>query len=246
MGTGSVILKKLIKETLLSMGVTVKRYSIFNDHYALLARYLDRFAVDLLVDVGAYDGGFARAVRARGYTGRIVSLEPLSTLYGTLAIAAGGDPLWDVVCCALGDQEGKAIINVAGNAASSSLRDMMPVHGDAAPHAAFVARETVNVRRLDTLLDELSPAGGKIFVKSDTQGFEREVVAGASGALDRIIGFQLEMSTVPLYSGESLMGDLICELGRLGYSLVHVEPSFRNPENGNLLQADGMFFRLGY
>lgn len=235
--------KSLIKKTLLSMGITVRRYSIFADHFALLIRYLDRCGVDLLVDVGANDGEFAKTVRAAGYRGKIISLEPIEEVYRSLVLSAAKDPLWETEHCAIGDQEGESVLNIAGNTASSSLRDMLRAHTEAAPHAAFVSREIVPVRRLDSFLDDRFSIAERIFVKSDTQGFERQVIDGACGALHRIIGFQVEMSTVPLYAGECLMGDLISELRRLGYALVHVEPSFRDPATGNLLQVDGIFIR---
>lgn len=240
-----MILKDLFKRTLLTLGLTIKRYSIFGDHSALLARYLKRYDVDLVVDVGAHDGGFARVVRSGGYSGRIISLEPLADLYAGLEASAAADPLWDVVRCAIGDREGESTMNVARNMASSSFLAMMPTHTNAAPHAAFISQETVPVKRLDSLLNDRSGAADRVFVKSDTQGFERQVVASASGALEKIIGFHLEMSTVPLYEGESLMGDLMCELTRMGYVLVHLEPTFRDPESGDLLQMDGIYFRQG-
>ena len=50
--------------------------------------------------------------------------------------------------------------------------------------------ETVVVRTLDYIGAELS---GNVFLKSDTQGFERRVLEGAKTLMRRLCGVQLEL-----------------------------------------------------
>jgi len=42
---------------------------------------LRQFQIDLIVDVGANEGQFASEIRYFGYSGRVVSFEPLSNAY---------------------------------------------------------------------------------------------------------------------------------------------------------------------
>ncbi|MDN5893800.1 MAG: hypothetical protein L0H93_07200, partial [Nocardioides sp.] len=47
--------------------------------------------VDLVLDVGAADGGYGRELRSCGYTGRIESFEPLAVAHAKLRGATADD-----------------------------------------------------------------------------------------------------------------------------------------------------------
>ena len=49
---------------------------------------LERAGVDLVLDAGASDGGFAFELRDAGYKGRIISFEPLQKPYRSLLAKA--------------------------------------------------------------------------------------------------------------------------------------------------------------
>ena len=51
------------------------------------------------------------------------------------------------------------------------------------------------------------------------------------------------MSLLPLYEGETLMPQMQADLTAKGFSLFDLEPSFRDPATGRLLQVDGIFTR---
>ena len=156
---------------------------------------------------------------------------------------ASADPLWRIHRMAVGDRDGVATLNLAGNSLSSSLLEMLPAHADSAPESAYVGTEAVPTRRLDGLFESLATAGNAVFLKIDTQGFERQVLEGAAGCLDRIATLQVEMSLVPLYAGAPSFDELLTTLASRGYELVGLEPGFAEPATGRLLQADGLFHR---
>jgi FkbM family methyltransferase len=203
------------------------------------------FGIDIVLDVGASTGHFGRRMRRDlGYTGKIISFEPLSAAFRSLAEKAKGDPTWEVWHCGLGDSESRMEINVAGNSDSSSFLEMLPAHLRSAPGSRYIGSETIEVKALDSLLPSLCPAGSNIYLKIDTQGFEDKVLRGAEQSLHRIDTIQVEMSLVPLYEGQWLFDAMHAFLVSKGYSLVSIEPGFADQSTGRLLQFDGIYHRF--
>jgi FkbM family methyltransferase len=208
-----------------------------------LLRLLRRFKVDVVLDVGANAGQFARQLRGMGYRRRIVSFEPLAQPYARLKFNTATIANWQAVQLALGDTDETRSIHVAGNSQSSSFLAMLPQHLAAAPKSAYVGTESVTVRRLDSVIDQYCGPRERVFLKIDTQGFEAAVLRGAEQSLARCIGVQLEMSIAPLYQGEMLLPELIGEMAKQGLALMDLKPGFFNPRTDELLQLDGLFFR---
>jgi FkbM family methyltransferase len=206
-------------------------------------RIIDTFNIDLVLDVGANRGQFARELRAAGYAKKIISFEPLASAYKELARAAAYDRQWETKNCAIGDFNGQIEINIAGNSFSSSIRPMLPSHLEALPVSAYVAREQVPISTLDTIFEQLNIDSNSIFLKIDTQGFEKNVLDGAQKSLQRIATLQLEMSLVQLYDGETLFVEMYQLLYGMGYRLVSIMEGFTNRETAQLLQVDGLFHR---
>lgn len=236
-------LTNLAKRALRRANLTISRYDHRYHPLARRMRLLDDRGIDLVFDVGANNGGYANGLRDLGYTARIVSFEPLSDAFSALQMRCASDPLWSAVHVALGDAEGTATLNVAGNSESSSILPMLPLHTATLPLSKYVRSETVPVTTLDLAVREHCRAGERLFAKLDAQGFEQRIVEGGRASFDRIRGFQLEMSLAPLYEGELLMPEMVNYLASLGYALMSLEPGFADARSGRLLQVDGIFFR---
>src|SRR4051812_46399169 len=84
---------------------------VADEHVAWVLR---RLAINCVIDVGANRGQFGRMLRRRGYTGRIVSFEPLAQVAEKLEKRAADDPDWWVMPYALGDASSETAIQVAG------------------------------------------------------------------------------------------------------------------------------------
>ena len=199
--------------------------------------------IDLVFDVGANVGQYAQRIRALGYRGDVVSFEPIADTYAQLRARASADPHWHTVHSGIGDYDGTAVINVSANSYSSSMLAMLPLHIDSAPEAVYVRQEPISIQRLDSLIDQFYKPGKNLYVKIDTQGFERQVFEGSRRALDKIRGFQMELSLQPLYEGETLMQEMLNLLQSSGYTLRLIEGGHKNYETGELLQVEGYFFR---
>ena len=115
-------MRQRLKALLRAAGWSVGRYDRRSDPAAARKTLFAAMGIDVVLDVGANSGQFARQMRGEGYAGRIISFEPLSTAYEQLAAAATGEPSWEIHQCALGNTVGTAKLNIAGNSWSSSSR----------------------------------------------------------------------------------------------------------------------------
>jgi FkbM family methyltransferase len=155
---------------------------------------------------------------------------------------------------ALGAKTGEIEINIAANSYSSSILPMLDSHLAAAPSSAYVQKEKVPLRLLDHALADLHPdlleatsaPTRCIFLKLDVQGYESQVLAGATQLLHHTLAVQLEMSLLPLYEGEALMPQMHAVMTAKGFDLWDLEPSFRDPRTGRFLQLDGIFTRSSF
>ncbi len=158
--------------------------------------------VDCVVDAGANVGQFAKALRRAGYSGRIVSFEPVRSAYDALAAAARNDDAWWVRHAGLGSEETTATIHTMDGTMSSLLT--ASAFGRAwSSKLRGMSSEQITLQRLDRLMPELLEGldEGRVLLKMDTQGYDLEVFAGASGALDRVVAIQSEVACVPIYDG---------------------------------------------
>lgn len=197
-----------------------------------------------MLDVGAHAGEFGQSLRHGGYGMRIVSFEPVSSLYERLCTVAAADSAWSCNQVAVGDQPGETEIHVSGNDGfSSSIREMASTHEEAAPSSSYVRSEKVTVTTLDRLSKEVLASESRVFLKVDTQGYESEVLAGGTVTIGRCRLVELELGLVELYTGQALFGELVQQMEESGFSLTDLEPGFRDERSGRLLQVDALFLR---
>lgn len=184
--------------------------------------------VDCVLDVGANVGQYGNFLRYEvGYTGRIVSFEPIPRNVAALRERASADAAWQVEPVALGATAGQASFNVTAtsvfssflqpNAASTDL-----FHGE----SAVTERIPVEVRTLDDVLPALAQQYGFVrpYLKLDTQGFDLEVVKGGAAGMHRICGLQTEASVRPIYCDMPDYATTIKELEALGFELTGLFP----------------------
>jgi len=224
-------------------GFDLVRYEPNTHALARRSRLLGAYDVDVVLDVGANVGQYARQLRDIGYRGRIVSFEPVQAAYRRLSEAARSDGAWTPINCALGDVDGRVEIHVAGNSQSSSLFAMMPAHLTSEPASQYVGSEEIEIRRLDSCFHDFCSGQDNVLLKIDTQGFEKRVLEGAETSLMAIRTIQLELSLVPLYEGEALFDEMYRLVQSKGFQLVSIETTFADKSSGQLLQFDGIFRR---
>jgi hypothetical protein len=103
---------------------------------------------------------------------------------------------------------------------------MLPTHAKVAPTSKYIGKEFVTIQTLDALFSSYCKPDSRVFLKIDTQGFTKKVLEGGQHSLETIRGLQVEMSLVPLYEGEPLMGELVSFLQCRGFTPIFVFPEF--------------------
>jgi FkbM family methyltransferase len=239
------MMKKTIKSLFRSAGFDVIRYLPALSATAQLQQIFLHQSFDVVVDVGANKGNYARSLRDIGYGDIIIAFEPQSSAYIELQKIANKDrKLVLPPRMALGDRDGEITLNISANSESSSVVSMLDSHLKAAPDSVCIGTEVVPVRRLDTILfDYLPPQSKSIFMKIDVQGFERQVLIGAEGILPLVEGIQLELSLTPLYEGERTISEMINHMHALGFAIHAILPAFTENRTGRAYQMDGIFIR---
>jgi len=236
--------KSRIRSFAKKFGVEIARYNPAQSIEARIFTQLEYNKVDCVLDVGANDGGYGKFLRSAGYTGDIVSFEPQAHAHAKLLRASHSDSAWKIApAMALGEVETELEINVAGDSFSSSILTMLPSHFESSPSSKYIGKEIVKVHRLDSLDEPVMRAAQRIYLKIDTQGYEMPVLLGAKGIIDKVVGIQLEMSTVALYEGQELFQELQTWLDGVGFEMWGIDPGFVNKATGRMLQFDGIFYR---
>ena len=238
------IIKKIIKKLFKKLGFDLTRYNPASSQNARILEFFSIYKIDTVLDIGANIGQFAMELRESGYKGRMISFEPLSEAYSHLLINSKKDPNWIIAPrMAIGNEEGKKTINISGNSYSSSIFKMTDTHIKGAPDSAYIDSEEIYINKLDNVVENYLRNGENIFIKIDVQGYESQVLRGASNILSKIKGMQIELSLVPLYENQLLFIGMLEYITNLGFELCDISPGFRDIQSGKLLQFDGIFFR---
>ncbi|MGW0737159.1 FkbM family methyltransferase [Streptomyces sp. NPDC002851] len=181
-----------------------------------LVRLLGHHEVDVVLDVGAHTGRYGALLRRAGYTGRIVSFEPLGAARVALYRRVADDPAWTVLPYALGDRNGTVILKLVGD-----------------------GRQRAEIRRLDGLWESVVAPGERPFLKLDVRGYETRVLDGLGEYEDEVAGLQIET----FLEGALLDATLDRVRDGLGFSLMSVVPGRTALDSGRMLQCDLVLFR---
>ena len=207
---------------------------------------LQRLGVNVVLDVGANRGQYAQTLRRTGFTGRIVSFEPVPEQVERLRRASRDDPFWEIRACALGDLDETMPINVGvGEGRLSSL--LPATEFGRTWNARIDAERTVDVpvRRLDDLFDELIDGvrDPRVYLKLDTQGYDLRAFAGAGDRVRDIVAMQSEVSIVALYEGMPHFTEQLATYERAGFELAGMYPVIIDRPTLRTIEFDAVLVR---
>lgn len=211
-----------------------------------LREVLSLHEIDCVFDVGANDGQFATYLREEaGYSGWIVSFEPLPDLAAELEIRSGNDDRWKILPLALSSQTEKAVLRRTAESVFSSLHPS----SEEQPEKYWEANQTIETLSIETrALDELWPdlknelGVSRLLLKMDTQGHDLAVFAGARESLGDIPALLSELSFLRIYDDSHTYSEALSVFEKFGYV-----PSVFSPvsfgEGHAAIEMDGLFVR---
>jgi FkbM family methyltransferase len=192
-----------------------------------------------ILDIGAFEGAFARTARHFFAQSPILMLEAQPGKEAQLKAIAAQLPDVDYRIVLLGTENRADVafhhVNAAINSSGSSLYEEQTRY----------PRDTISLpmRRLDDVLAEM-PGREFDLLKVDVQGAEIDVLRGGVRTLAGIVAIVIELSLLEYNKGAPLIGEVMRWLAEQGFALFDVFPVSRIP-TGALLQVDGIFLRRG-
>ena len=224
----------------------LRKKNIPFDHYRELnKKWLQASQIKTVIDVGANKGQFAKLAREVFPDAMIYSFEPLPECFATLKDVMPGDKQFKSFNTGVGRAESSIDFFPSFHSPSSSFLKMEDLHKEAFPYTKDGQANnpiTVPVNSLDNLLSPYQ-LEKNILLKIDVQGFEREVVAGASGILAKTQVVIMEVSYSTLYKGQPLFHEMYQQMHDCGFLFYGNLAQMYNPSNEQVVQADAIFIK---
>ncbi|MBW3652554.1 MAG: FkbM family methyltransferase [Actinobacteria bacterium] len=205
---------------------------------------LQMYRVNCVIDVGAHRGQYAERLREAGYRGQIVSFEPVRHAFERLQRASAHDPGWEVHQLALGREDGEIAMNVV----PGTLSSLLPATEFGAgryPRLQEAEQVTVQVRRLDALLDDLVARlpEPRVYLKLDTQGYDLDVFSGLGDRAAELVGMQSEVALMRIYEGSPRMCESLEVYEAAGFEVAGLYPLSRQSRTARVLEYDCVMVR---
>ena len=222
-----------------------KSHALFEGH---LYQILKKYAINCVLDIGANQGQYGRLLREMGYKGYIFSFEPVWKSFDILEENCAGDPLWKAYNLAIGSEKGMKTINVSGSSDLSSFLSPNEFFSRTfldRENTRIQQTEEVQMENLDSVYEEIVSSVEKpcVLLKTDTQGYDLEVIKGVKKNISNITVLQSEVASIPLYDG---MPDYLEVLGKyreLGFEITGMFPVSREKKDLRVIEFDCIFVR---
>ncbi len=188
------------------------------------------FRPKTIVDVGAFEGGWSRLAKKAWPEGRLIMIEPNLGKKERLSKAAKD---LDAILFSelLGAEDGREVPFYVMESGSSVMSERSPLS------------RTVEKRRLRTLDSLLPDVESPAFLKIDAQGYELEILKGASRVLPASDAVLLEVATIEINEGAPLLHDVVAFMKSRGYVTYDIVEIHRRPLDRALNQVDIVFVR---
>jgi FkbM family methyltransferase len=227
--------KEGLKSLLFRYGLVINRTPAQFDASAFrLQKLRDAgFRCQVAVDGGAADGRWTSDFHRVFPESTVLCVEPRDDCQPKLREAIARVPHAKISQMLLGPEEGVASLNEHGPQ-SSMLNNSLD--------REFGTTVQRPMTTLDGLIRDLGLSWPNL-IKLDLQGAELLCLQGASESLRRAEVVILEVSFLPLYSGNPLIADVIPFMARHGFRCYDIAALWRRPLDNALAQGDFFFVK---
>jgi FkbM family methyltransferase len=211
-------------------------------YFKLNSPWIRRASIRTVLDIGAHRGEFSSAIRAVLPEAQIYAFAPLPECCGEIERRFGNDGSFQAFSVAIGATHDRITMWRSSYAKSSSVLPMADLHKHSFPWSAGTTPLAVEMRALDEYVEHLK-LSEKVLLKIDVQGYEAQVLKGATELLKRVAYVVLEVSFQPLYEGQGAFAEIHAFLQSAGFSYSGNLEQLLSPHDGSVLQADALFVR---
>ncbi|MEM9018802.1 MAG: FkbM family methyltransferase, partial [Verrucomicrobiota bacterium] len=181
----------------------IEEFFVRESNIAHLSRLVDRFEPGLVIDIGANEGQFATLIREAGFRNLLFSVEPNPVVFAELTERHPEGEFQVNQSGLVGAETREVEFPVSKSSEFSSLHPPSDL-GEESFGEFMESSETV-ICEMKPLLAWLESADVKwdapVFLKTDTQGHDLEVLRGAEPLFSNTAVILTEIAIEPLYEG---------------------------------------------
>jgi FkbM family methyltransferase len=189
---------------------------------------------DSIMDVGANRGWWSKLAAAVFPEARLTLIEPQEELLPDLEQFVSSHPGSRYILSGVGASEGRLPLTLWDDTMGSSFR--------AHPDASLRQRE-VPVTTIDCLIAQGTSVPD--LIKLDVQGFELDVLRGASSTFGVTEAYIIEVCLYPFYDGAPSFYDVVSFMHERQYAVYDFPGFGRRPSDGALGYCDVCFVKEG-
>ncbi len=195
--------------------------------------------IETIIDVGANQGQFALASTRKFPNAEIFSFEPLPEMYEVFKKNLRDIKKVTIHNVALGNEKGIIDFYKNEHSHASSVLPISEKQKEEIPITSKTTKIQIQVDKLDNILSG-EKIGSPVLLKLDVQGYEKNVLQGATRLLPKIDYLVFEASFTSMYEGEPLYDEMHDFLKDLGFELI-APVGLLEGKNGSILQMDFLY-----
>jgi len=211
-----------------------------------LKALLEQHSITCVIDIGANTGQFGSLLRELGFKGQIISFEPCAKARSQLLQKATKESNWKVMPFALGNTTAKKKINIFLDDTFSSIRNINKVGNENFGNFLNIKKqEIIKIHKLDNIIQSLfqKSVPKRLMLKTDTQGYDLEVLKGSYNILKKIHIVSTEAAAETIYNRSPTYPKIFAFLKSSGFKPSGFYPSAHRKDSFSMIEFEALFTR---
>ncbi len=193
-----------------------------------------------VIDIGANHGEWAECLLTVCPPKRLLAVEPNPTLHANLKARFAGQPVFHLIPAALAREPGELDFHITDDSASASLLKPREQMNQYYGHG-FSDQKTIRVpvTTLDALTADVPAVS---LIKMDVQGYEMQVLEGATQTLKKTRAVMMEVTFYSHYEGDASFDTLHKFMAKNGFALWNLSMPFK--VGGVAMWSDAVYHKV--